>query len=140
MKKIVRGVSLVSFALLGCFLIWFGWLYASVDKMLWFHAAAVPENIRIALEPLYFALMSLIGGASLGLGILSLFVTATALRNGSTAAATVLYVTISIPLVMAATTAEKLAKTGAPTSWHLMGVLLLIATIGYVSHWISKKS
>ena len=96
MKKTLRGASLALFVLLGCFLVWFGWLYASVDKLLWFHAAALPEDARRAVEPLYFALMNLIGGASIGLGLLCLFVTATSVRNGSIAAATAVFVSISI--------------------------------------------
>ncbi|MGE0181010.1 MAG: hypothetical protein AB7F91_02015 [Parvularculaceae bacterium] len=140
MKKTLRGASLALFVLLGCFLVWFGWLYASVDKLLWFHAAALPEDARRAVEPLYFALMNLIGGASIGLGLLCLFVTATSVRNGSIAAATAVFVSISIPLVMAAVTAEMLARTGAPTSWRIMGGLLFVAALAYGFHIIAYRS
>ena len=57
MQKLLRGTSVLLFALLGLFLIAFGALYASVQDMLWVHAAAVPEAVRADIRPLYFALI-----------------------------------------------------------------------------------
>ena len=135
MKPILRWTSIILFALLSAFLVWFGWLYASVEEPLWFHDAAVPDHAKEAIRPLYFALMNLVGGSSLGLGVLGLFVALTSLRQGVRGAGAVLAVAMAIPFVMAAITAEELAAaTDAPTSWHIMGVLLLVTLIAYLTH------
>lgn len=141
MKKILRWISLALFALLSIFLIWFGWVYATADNLLWFHAAAVPEAAREEVRPLYFALMTLIGGAAGGLGVLGLFVTLAFLRRGDPYAALGLSIAFAIPFVMAAVTAEKLANaTGAPTSWHIMGVLLAMTALALLAHAGSCKA
>lgn len=133
-KSILTWLSIALFALLGLFLIAFGALYASVSDMLFFHAAAVPEAARHDVKPLYLALMKLIGGASIGLGLLGLYVTFGPLRAGARWAALTLAVTYAIPVLMAAYVAETLAKiTGAPTSWHIMGVLLAITGLALLA-------
>lgn len=134
MKPILRWTSLALFALLGAFFIWFGWVYATVEDFLWFHAPAVPEAARNAVRPIYFALMNLIGGLSAGLGILGLWVTAALLRRGDPKTALGLAVAYAVPLLMAAVTAEELARTGAPTSWHIMGGLLAVAAFALFAH------
>jgi hypothetical protein len=134
MKPFLKWTSLLLFASLSAFLIWFGWVYATVDNLLWFHAAAVPGTARDEIGPLYFALMNLIGGSSAGLGVLGLLVTFTLLRRGDPKAAVVLSIAYAIPFSMAAVTAEDLAKTGAPTSWHIMGILLAATTFGLLTH------
>lgn len=135
MKMIMRGTSLVLYALLGAFLLWFGWVYATAENLLWFHAAAVPEAARGEVRPLYFALMNLIGGSSAGLGLLGLLVTLTSLRRGDPKIALGLAVAYAIPFAMAAVTAEDLAaETGAPTSWHIMGVLMGATAVALVAH------
>jgi hypothetical protein len=131
---------MVLFALLGLFLIAFGFLYASVSDMLFFHAAAVPEAARHAVKPLYLALMKLIGGASIGLGLLGLYVTFGPLRAGARGAAAALAVGYAIPVLMAAYVAETLAKlTGAPTSWHIMGVLLAIIGLALLARIVAAR-
>ncbi|MCP5431880.1 MAG: hypothetical protein H6923_01285 [Alphaproteobacteria bacterium] len=128
MAKALRTASLVLFTGLCLFLLWFGWLYANVSDMLWFHAAAVPEAARGAVRSLYFALMTLIGGASFALGLLGLYVVAVPLRGGAPLAAPALSLAFVVAFGMAAVTAEKLAAaTGSPTSWHIMGVLIGLA-------------
>jgi hypothetical protein len=135
MKTILRWTSIILFVLLSSFLIWFGWLYASVEEPLWFHDAAVPDHAKEAVRPLYFALMNLVGGSSMGLGLLGIFVALTSLRQGAKGAGAALAVALIIPVVMAAITAEELAAaTGSPTSWHIMGVLLLVALIAYAAY------
>ncbi len=138
MSKLLRWTSVILFTLLSVFLVWFGWIYASVEEPLWFHAAAVPEEAREAMRPLYFALMNLIGGSSLGLGLLGLFVTLTSIRRGAKGAAAALALAYTIPFLMAAITAEALAKTGAPTSWHIMGVLIFITVIALLTSFASR--
>lgn len=130
-KLHLLGMAL--FVLVSVFLIWFGVTYATVDDMLWFHAAAVPEAARAQVRPLYFALMTLIGSSSISLGLLGLYVVAGPLRRGAKGAATVLVLVYALVFVMAALTAEKLASYGAPTSWHIMGVLLAVTAAGYVA-------
>jgi hypothetical protein len=138
-RPFLRGASLVLFGLLGLFLIAFGALYASVHDMLWFHAAAVPESARAEVRPLYFALMKLIGGSSAALGVLVLYVTWMPMRLGAKGAASALVVVLAIALGMAALTAEELAKiTGAPTSWHIMGMLMAIALVALAAHARSR--
>jgi hypothetical protein len=42
---------------------------------------------------------------------------------------------------MAAITAEELADaTGAPTSWHIMGVLLAVTALAYGAHVAANRS
>jgi hypothetical protein len=135
MRKILRWISIVLFALVSMFLIWFGILYASVQDMLWFHAAAVPEAARDEVRSLYFALMNLIGGASAAFGVLSAYTVFMPLRQNVRGAATLLLATHAMAFIMAALTAEQLARaTGAPTSWHIMGALLATSLSGFMAH------
>jgi len=127
MRKIFRLAGIALFVALSGFMIAFGVLYSSVHELLWFHAAAVPKEALEAVRPLYFALMKLIGGASGSLGALGAFLALSAIRRGDRGSAVALAVAFAIPLVMAAYVAETLAaKTGSPTSWHIMGVLLAV--------------
>ena len=140
-SSILRRTSVALYMLLGLFLIAFGVLYASVSDMLFFHAAAVPEAVRHEIKPLYLALMKLIGGSSIGLGVLGLYVTFGPLRRSVPFAASALAVTYAIPVLMAAYVAERLAKlTGAPTSWHIMGVLLAINAVAWLAHARASKA
>jgi hypothetical protein len=135
MQRLLRRTSLVLFGLVAVFFIWFGVTYASVSNMLWFHEAAVPEAARDEVRPLYFALMNLIGGASVALGVLSLYVIVLPLRRGVPGAAVALVLVTAIAVGMAAVTAEELADaTGAPVSWHLMGIVLSVAVIALALH------
>jgi hypothetical protein len=136
MRTFLRMTSVVLFALLGAFLLWFGWVYATVEDLLWFHAAAVPEDARSAVRPLYLALMNLVGGSSFGLGALGLFVTFTRLWRSDASAAFALSLAYATPFFMAAITAEKLAETGAPTSWRIMGVLLTATALALIAHLV----
>ncbi len=140
-RKALRLASTILFMALSVFLVAFGILYASVTDLLFFHAAAVPKQALNDVKPLYFALMTLIGGASGALGLLGAFVTLGPARQGSTAAATAVAVTYCIAFIMAAVTAEKLAAaTHAPTSWHIMGVLLAITATAWVLHALAARS
>jgi hypothetical protein len=140
MPSLLRRTSLALFALLSLFLIWFGVTYATVADMLSFHAAAVPEAVRGQMKPLYFALMTLIGGAATALGVLGLYVVAAPLRRRIPGAASALAATYAIAFTMAAITAEKLAAaTGSPTSWHLMGIGLLVTFTALTAHTLSTR-
>lgn len=137
MPTALRRASRVLFSLLSLFLILFGLLYASVGTWLPFHAAALPEAARAASLPLYLALMKLIGGASIALGGLCLALTFT-LRHRFIAE--MLALAIAVPVLMAAYVAETLAATtGAPTSWHIMGVLLALDLVAWLSYRISGR-
>lgn len=127
MRKVFRLGGVALFVALSGFMIAFGALYSSVHDLLWFHAAAVPKEALEAVRPLYFALMKLIGGASGSLGALGAFLALSAIRKGDKASAVALALAFAIPVAMAAYVAETLAaKTGAPTSWHIMGALLAV--------------
>lgn len=140
MAAAMRWTSLVLFTLLGVFLIWFGVTYATVDSLLWFHAAAVPEAARAGVAPLYFALMNLIGGSSAALGVLVLYVTWMPMRLGVSGAAAALVAVLAISLGMAALTAEELAEaTGSPTSWHIMGALLAVTLAAAAAHALARR-
>ena len=135
MQPALRGTSLVLFAAVSLFFIWFGVTYAGVKDMLWFHAAAIPETVRDQVKPLYFALMTLIGAASAALGVLGLYVVTVPLRAGVPGAAAILTITNTIAFAMAAVTAEKLAAaTGSPTSWTFMGIGLAITLAAFLAH------
>lgn len=134
MKRLLRLTSITLFAALSLFLIAFGVLYASVTNLLWFHEAAVPPSALEEVRPLYFALMKLIGGSAGSLGLLGLYVTFDPLRRGSVLAPIALAAAYSTAITMAAFVAEKLAAaTGAPTSWHIMGVLLALTAVSLFS-------
>lgn len=141
MQKLLRWTSLGLFTLLALFFIWFGITYASVSDMLWFHEAAVPEAARDSVRPLYLALMNLIGGASAALGLLSLYLIAQPLRRSAQGAATAILVANTIPIVMAAITAEELAAaTGSPTSWHIMGMLMAVNGVAWASERLGRRA
>lgn len=127
MDRFIRLAGVVLFAALSVFFLVFGALYASVTDLLWFHAAAVPETARDSIRPLYFALMDLIGAASAGLGLLGFYAAIGPVRRGRPFAAAALAAAFALPLIGAAVVAERLAAaTGAPTSWHIMGILLAL--------------
>lgn len=125
MKRLLHAIGIALFAALSLFYVAFGVLYASVQDLLFFHAAAVPGHALEAVRPLYFALMKLIGGAAAALGILGGYVAAFPIRRGDGGAAIALATAYALPLAMAAVVAELLAAaTGSPTSWHIMGALM----------------
>jgi hypothetical protein len=135
-----RWISIGLFLALSAFMLWFGYVYATVSDMLWFHAAAVPEPVRPQVKQLYFALMNLIGGASISFGVLTAYVALSPLRRGVRLAGTALTLTFVFAFGMAAITAEDLAKaTGAPTSWHIMGGLMAAAIVAFVTHAIAAR-
>lgn len=141
MRGLFRFASVALFTLLSLFMIAFGALYASVHDLLWFHAAAVPDHALEAVRPLYFALMKLIGGASASLGLLGAFVTFAAIRHGDKGFAVALAIAYAIPLLIAAWVAETLAaKTGSPTSWHIMGVLLGVDAVALIASLNSGRA
>ncbi len=140
MQAKLRLASVILFGLVSLFLIWFGFTYATVKDMLWFHAAAVPEAVRDEVRPLYLALMTLIGGSSAALGVLGAYVIVGPLRSGAKWAAFALALVFGLAFVMAAITAEKLSATGAPTSWHIMGVLLAVTAAGFLAHVAATHS
>ena len=132
MSSILRRASLGAFAALGVFLVAFGLIYANARTMLPFHAAAVPAEMRGAVLPLYVALMALIGGSSVALGGVGLYVTFGPHRSGAIGAATAVAGAYSVAFLTAAFVAERLARdAGAPTSWHIMGILMAINAFAY---------
>ncbi len=139
-REFWRALSVALFALLGAFMIWFGWTYLTVAEPLWFHAAAVPETAREAVRPLYFALMNLIGGASIGLGVLALHATLAGVLHRRLGTAATLAGVFALVFVVAAITAEELARqTGSPTSWHIMGGLLAVDAAAFVAALLSGR-
>lgn len=140
MSRLFGAVGLFLFLVLSLFLVVFGGLYASVKDLLWFHAAAVSAESVEAVRPLYFALMKLIGGAAISLGAATAYIALGPLRRGAAGAATALFVCHAIPLVMAAIVAETLAaRTGAPTSWRIMGALLGVDAAAFVLAVVSRR-
>lgn len=140
MRLILQRTSLVLFSMVALFLVWFGLTYGMAQEMLSFHAAALPEEVRGAAKPLYLALMHLIGAASLAFGLAGLYVIVFPLRRGLPGAATVLLLTNGLVFVVAGLTAEQLAAaTGAPTSWHLMGIGMAITLTAYLAHGVAGR-
>lgn len=141
MQASLRWLSTGLFVALGFFLIAFGALYASVTDYLPFHGAAIAQIAQEPARPLYLALMKLIGGASAALGVLGLYVTLMPMRRGVAGAASLVSLAYAGAFLMAAYVAQTLAQTtGAPTSWHIMGVLLAITAAAYGLHWASARS
>lgn len=140
MSGFLRSISTVLFAALGLFYVAFGTLYASVHDLLWFHAAAVPAHALEAVRPIYFALMKLIGGATIALGFLGLYMAFAPVRRGVPLAATTLFLAFAAPLAMAAVVAENLAAaTGSPTSWHVMGALAAVDAVAFLAHFGASR-
>jgi len=134
MSRFLRAIGVFLFAALGLFYIAFGVFYASVEDLLFFHAAAIPDHAREAVRPIYFALMKLVGGATIALGLLGLWATFVPLRRGAPFSATAILIAYAVPLFMAAVVAEFLAKaTGAPTSWRIMGGLMAVNLAAYIT-------
>lgn len=139
MRAILRWAGIALFLAVSAFLIWFGATYAGVKDMLWFHAAAVPEEAHDAVRTLYLALMKLVGGSSIALGVLGAYVALGPVRQGAPGASVALAVCFAIPFGTAAYVAEKLADdTGAPTSWHIMGVLLAVTACALVASLLAR--
>lgn len=139
MQRIFHWTGILLFTLVSVFFIAFGILYASVTQLLSFHAAAVPAPALVLIQPLYFALMKLIGGGAIGVGVLGLYITWLPLRRGTLFAGGALTVAFAIPLVLAAMSAEYLRRSaGAPTSWHLMGILLAITACAFACSLLGR--
>ena len=96
MRGVLHWSGLALLAAVSAFLIWFGLVYANVMGLLWFHAAAIPESVMDEIRPLYFALMRLIGGASIALGALGLYVIAGPVRKRSRLATIAIFVAYAI--------------------------------------------
>ena len=84
--------------------------------------------------------MTLIGGSSAALGLLGAYVVLGPLRSGAKWAASALTFVFALVFVMAAITAEKLSATGAPTSWHIMGVLLALTAAAFIAHIAARRA
>jgi hypothetical protein len=140
MKNSLHWISLALFTLLCVFLVLFGALYATVRDFLPFHGAAVPAHALGDMRALYLALMKLIGGSSAALGALGLYVTLGPIRRGDTAAAIAVAAAFTGAFLMAAWVAETLARaTGAPTSWHIMGVLVAVTATALGMHFSARR-
>ena len=135
MQKILQRTSIVLFMAVSVFLVAFGLLYANVGDLLWFHAAAVPADALEKVRPLYFALMKLIGGASIGLGLLGAYVILVPMRQGVKGAAIVVAIAYWIAFVVAGYTAVRLNElTGAPVAWYNMAILTVLTGLGLLAH------
>ncbi len=140
MKGLLHVIGIALFTALSVFYVAFGVFYASVEDLLFFHAAAVPDYALEAVRPIYFALMKLIGGAAAALGLLGAYVTAVPVRRGDGRAAVALSAVYALPLAMAAIVAEQLAAaTGAPTSWHIMGALMAVNIAALIATQIGSR-
>jgi hypothetical protein len=140
MRAFLQWTSVIMFLAVSAFLVAFGLLYANVTDLLWFHAAAVPPEALDKVRHLYFALMKLIGGASIGLGILGGYVVLGPMRQGVPWAATFVSLTYWIAFGVAAFTAVRLNElTGAPVAWYNMAVLSGLTAIGYAAHALTPR-
>lgn len=127
----MRAIGMVLLALIGVFYLAFGALYSSVGDFLFFHKAALPSGAEAGFRPLYLGLMKLIGGASIALGGLGLWVLFAFRNDQRPGTILALGAAWTVPLIAAAYVAETLrTQTGAPTSWNLMGILLAILAVG----------
>lgn len=136
----LQWASVILFMAVSVFLIAFGLLYANVSDLLWFHAAAVPADALEKVRPLYFALMKLIGGASIGLGLLGAYVVLGPMRRGMPWAAAFVAGTYWIAFGVAGYTAIRLNElTGAPVAWYNMAILSGITALGLLAHAFSAR-
>lgn len=140
MQGLMQWTSVILYLAVSLFLVAFGLLYSNVPDLLWFHAAAVPPDALDKVRPLYFALMKLIGGASMGLGILGGYVVMGPMRRGATGAATMVSLTYLIAFGVAGYTAVRLNElTGAPVAWYNMAILSALTALAYAAHAVAPR-
>ncbi len=140
MRTYLQWTSVILFLVVSIFLVAFGLLYANTPDLLWFHAAAVPQDALEKVRPLYFALMKLIGGASIGLGILGGYVVLFPMRQGVPWAATMVSLTYWIAFGVAAFTAIRLNElTNAPVAWYNMAILSALTAAAYAAHALAPR-
>jgi hypothetical protein len=95
-------------------------------------------SAREAVRALFFALMNLIGGASVALGVLSLYVIALPLRRGVPGAAAILVLVNAIAFFMAAVTAESLPPRPAHQP-HIMGFVFAVTCLAFLLHVVGQQ-
>ena len=141
MQPTLQWTSLILFMAVSAFLVAFGLLYANVNDLLWFHAAAVPPDALEKVRPLYFALMKLIGGASIGLGLLGAYVILGPMRQGVRGAATLVAVAYWIAFGVAGYTAIRLNElTNAPVAWYNMAILSALTAGALIAHGMAPRT
>jgi len=95
----------------------------------------VPADALEKVRPLYFALMKLIGGASIGLGLLGAYVVLGPMRAGMKWAASFVAGTYWIAFGVAGYTAIRLNElTGAPVAWYNMAILSALTGLALLAH------
>lgn len=140
MQAKLQWTSVILFMAVSIFLIAFGLLYANVNDLLWFHAAAVPPDALDKVRPLYFALMKLVGGASIGLGLLGAYVVLGPMRRSVPWAATLVTITYLIAFGVAGYTAVRLNElTGAPVAWYNMAILSALTGLALLAHTLAPR-
>ena len=140
MQTYLQWTSIILFLAVSAFLVAFGLLYANVNDLLWFHAAGVPPDALEEVRPLYFALMKLIGGASIGLGLLGGYVIMGPMRQGIRGAATLVAIAYWIAFGVAGFTAIRLNElTGAPVAWYNMAILSALTALAYGTHAMAPR-
>lgn len=84
--------------------------------------------------------MKLVGGASIGLGILGAYVVLGPMRQAVPWAATLVSLNYWIAFGMAAFTAIRLNElTGAPVAWYNMAVLSAMTALAYAAHALAPR-
>jgi hypothetical protein len=140
MQAKLQWTSVILFMAVSVFLVAFGLLYANVNDLLWFHAAAVPPDALEKVRPLYFALMKLVGGASIALGVLGAYVVLGPMRRGMPGAAMLVSVTYWIAFGVAGYTAIRLNElTGAPVAWYNMAILSGLTALALLAHLLAPR-
>jgi hypothetical protein len=141
MQTALQWTSVTLFMAVSAFLVAFGFLYSNVNDLLWFHAAAVPADALEKVRPLYFALMKLVGGASIGLGLLGAYVILGPMRRGMPWAATLVSVAYWVAFGVAAFTAIRLNElTNAPVAWYNMAILSGLTALALLAHTLAPHS
>jgi hypothetical protein len=141
MQSKLQWTSVILFMAVSVFLVAFGLLYSNVNDLLWFHAAAVPPDALEKVRPLYFALMKLIGGASIGLGLLGAYVILGPMRQGVRGAATLVAIAYWIAFGVAAYTAIRLNElTNAPVAWYNMAILSALTAAALLAHTLAPRA
>lgn len=125
---------------LGLYIVVFGLIYATRTELMPHHGAALPEDVKVQVMPLYHALMRLAGGAIVSFGLLCLFVVHRLWRNGSKGALVVASVLLFGFFAWTAITAARLElAVGVSTHWQIMGVLATISLLALVGAvWKSR--
>lgn len=141
MRRLFRTIGFILLAGLSVYAILFGLVYATRTEMMPHHHAVLPDAVSAQVMPLYQTLMRLAGGAIAAFGLTCLYVVFGPMRAGFKGASSAVSVLLSAFFAATALTAARLeVSAGSATHWQVMGLLAVLALIGWASTLFGSRS